>query len=45
MDASITTYLGAHQSIGYRALINEGSDEQKESGYLNLPVERALPLN
>lgn len=29
-DASIATMLGAHQSIGYRALINEGSDEQKD---------------
>lgn len=29
VDASITTTLGAHQSIGYKALINEGNDEQK----------------
>ncbi|MDD0852304.1 acyl-CoA dehydrogenase family protein [Halobacteriovorax sp. GB3] len=30
MDGSTATMLGAHQSIGYRALLNEGSDEQKE---------------
>ncbi len=29
IDGSTATMLGAHQSIGYRALINEGSDEQK----------------
>lgn len=29
-DGSIATFLGAHQSIGYRALINEGSEEQKQ---------------
>lgn len=29
VDASITTTLGAHQSIGYKALVNEGNDEQK----------------
>ncbi len=29
-DASIATMVGAHQSIGYRALINEGSLEQKK---------------
>lgn len=29
-DGSIATMLGAHQSIGYRALINEGTKEQKE---------------
>lgn len=28
-DGSIATMLGAHQSIGYRALLNEGSAEQK----------------
>lgn len=30
VDASITTTLGAHQSIGYKALINEGNEEQKK---------------
>lgn len=29
-DGSLATYLGAHQSIGYRALLNEGNDEQKQ---------------
>lgn len=28
-DGSLATTIGAHQSIGYRALINEGTDEQK----------------
>lgn len=30
IDGSTATMLGAHQSIGYRALINEGSEEQKK---------------
>jgi acyl-CoA dehydrogenase family protein 9 len=29
-DGSVATMLGAHQSIGYRALLNEGTDEQKQ---------------
>jgi acyl-CoA dehydrogenase family protein 9 len=29
-DGATATMLGAHQSIGYRALINEGNDEQKK---------------
>ncbi|MDA8793934.1 acyl-CoA dehydrogenase family protein, partial [Bacteriovoracaceae bacterium] len=29
IDGSIATTLGAHQSIGYKALLNEGNDEQK----------------
>lgn len=29
-DASVATMVGAHQSIGYRALINEGTVEQKK---------------
>jgi acyl-CoA dehydrogenase family protein 9 len=29
-DGSTATMLGAHQSIGYRALLNEGTDEQKK---------------
>lgn len=28
-DGSVATMLGAHQSIGYRALLNEGTPEQK----------------
>lgn len=28
-DGSVATMLGAHQSIGYRALLNEGNEEQK----------------
>lgn len=30
IDGSTATMLGAHQSIGYRALINEGTEEQKQ---------------
>ena len=30
IDGSIATMLGAHQSIGFKALLNEGTDEQKE---------------
>lgn len=30
IDGSTATFLGAHQSIGYRALINEGTEEQKQ---------------
>jgi acyl-CoA dehydrogenase family protein 9 len=30
VDASISTTLGAHQSIGYKALLNEGNEEQKK---------------
>jgi len=29
IDGGVATTLGAHQSIGYRALLNEGTDEQK----------------
>ena len=29
-DGSTATFLGAHQSIGYRALLNEGTEEQKQ---------------
>ena len=28
-DGSVATMIGAHQSIGYRALLNEGTPEQK----------------
>jgi acyl-CoA dehydrogenase family member 9 len=30
IDGAIATTLGAHQSIGYKALINEGTPEQKK---------------
>lgn len=30
IDGAIATTLGAHQSIGYKALINEGNEEQKK---------------
>jgi acyl-CoA dehydrogenase family protein 9 len=30
IDGSIATMLGAHQSIGYKALLNEGNQEQKQ---------------
>ena len=30
IDGSVATTLGAHQSIGYKALINEGNEEQKK---------------
>jgi acyl-CoA dehydrogenase family protein 9 len=30
VDGAIATTLGAHQSIGYKALLNEGNDEQKQ---------------
>lgn len=30
LDGSIATTLGAHQSIGFKALVNEGTDEQKK---------------
>lgn len=30
IDGSIATTLGAHQSIGYKALVNEGNEEQKK---------------
>jgi acyl-CoA dehydrogenase family protein 9 len=30
IDGSTATFLGAHQSIGYRALVNEGTEDQKK---------------
>lgn len=30
IDPSVGTTLGAHQSIGYKALLNEGNEEQKK---------------
>ena len=29
-DGAVATMIGAHQSIGYRALLNEGTEEQKK---------------
>lgn len=31
IDGAIATTLGAHQSIGYKALLNEGNEEQKKN--------------
>ncbi len=31
IDGAIATTLGAHQSIGFKALLNEGNDEQKKA--------------
>ncbi len=41
-DGSIATMLGAHQSIGYRALLNEGSDEQRKKWLPKLASGEAL---
>ena len=41
-DASCATMLGAHQSIGYRALINEGSEEQKKKWLPKLATGECL---
>jgi len=30
IDGAVATTLGAHQSIGFKALLNEGNDEQKK---------------
>ena len=30
LDAATSVFLGGHQSIGYKALINEGTEEQKD---------------
>ena len=30
IDGSVATTLGAHQSIGYKALLNDGNEEQKK---------------
>lgn len=30
IDGAVATTLGAHQSIGYKALLNEGNEEQKK---------------
>lgn len=31
IDGAVATTLGAHQSIGYKALLNEGNEEQKKN--------------
>ena len=42
IDGSTATMLGAHQSIGYRALINEGTEEQKAKWLPRLASGEAL---
>lgn len=41
-DGSTATVLGAHQSIGYRALVNEGSKEQKDKWLSDLASGKRL---
>lgn len=41
-DGSIATMLGAHQSIGYRALINEGNEEQKAKWLTKLATGESM---
>ena len=41
-DGSVATMLGAHQSIGYRALINEGTEEQKSKWLPKLATGEAI---
>tara|TARA_R110002072_G_scaffold276051_1_gene437442 strand:+ start:185681 stop:187447 length:1767 start_codon:yes stop_codon:yes gene_type:complete len=42
IDGSCATFLGAHQSIGYRAIINEGTDAQKEKWLPRLASGEAI---
>tara|TARA_R110000868_G_scaffold14304_2_gene66501 strand:+ start:448 stop:2232 length:1785 start_codon:yes stop_codon:yes gene_type:complete len=42
IDGSTATMLGAHQSIGYRALINEGTPEQKAKWLPDLASGKSL---
>ncbi|MCO4792334.1 MAG: acyl-CoA dehydrogenase family protein [Bacteriovoracaceae bacterium] len=42
IDGSTATMLGAHQSIGYRALINEGTEEQKAKWLPKLSTGQAI---
>ena len=42
-DASLGVFIGAHQTIGYRALINEGSQNSEKSGSPCWPVVKKLP--
>ncbi len=41
-DGSIATMLGAHQSIGYKALLNEGNEDQKNKWLPRLASGEAL---
>ena len=41
-DASTSVFLGGHQSIGYRALLNEGTKEQKEKWLPDLATGKKL---
>lgn len=42
LDGSIATTLGAHQSIGFKALLNEGNDEQKKKWLPKLATGEAV---
>lgn len=42
LDGSIATTLGAHQSIGFKALLNEGTPEQKKKWLPKLASGQAL---
>lgn len=42
IDGSTATMLGAHQSIGYRALLNEGTEEQKNKWLPKLASGEAI---
>ena len=41
-DASVATMVGAHQSIGYRALLNEGNDVQKKKWLPQLATGKVI---
>lgn len=41
-DGACATLIGAHQSIGYRALLNEGTDEQKSKWLPKLATGEVL---
>jgi acyl-CoA dehydrogenase family protein 9 len=42
IDGSIATMLGAHQSIGYKALLNEGNEAQKNEWLPKLATGEAI---
>lgn len=42
LDGSIATTLGAHQSIGFKALVNEGTEEQKKKWLPRLASGQAV---
>ena len=41
-DASVATMVGAHQSIGYRALLNEGNEIQKKKWLPQLATGKVI---